>query len=106
MTKTPLKIVSKVGCIRVQNNQLRDLIGCYITEMFDTSKRLLTDPVYIFIVCGYSSIMFIVGALTAFMPKFLEVVFYQTKANASFGFGEYIKKPKIAITQSFCSANL
>lgn len=58
------------------------------SDLLLTLKRLTTNPLYMLVVMGYAGLMFVVGALTAFMPKFLEVVFYQTKTQASLIFGK------------------
>nr|XP_039269060.1 solute carrier organic anion transporter family member 1A5-like [Styela clava] len=57
------------------------------SDLYTTVKRLMTNPVYLLVVMGYAGLMFVVGALTAFMPKFLEIVFYQSKSQASMIFG-------------------
>jgi len=48
----------------------------------------MTNFSYMSIVLGYSGLMFVVGSLTAFMPKFLEVSFSKSSGSANLTFGK------------------
>ncbi|XP_076799583.1 solute carrier organic anion transporter family member 2A1-like [Clavelina lepadiformis] len=59
----------------------------FCADFWLTVKRLLTNPIYMTIVFAYSGLMFVVGALTAFMPKFIEVVYRKSSGSANLTFG-------------------
>nr|CAB3266353.1 solute carrier organic anion transporter family member 2A1-like [Phallusia mammillata] len=66
--------------------QTQNEIGFW-QDFVTTVVRLLSNAPYVMVICGYSGIMFVTGALTAFMPKLLEQAFDKSSADANFLFG-------------------
>ena len=52
--------------------------------------RLMTNTTYLFIILGYALLMFSVGAVTSFMPKYLEEIFRIPASKVNVIFGEFL----------------
>uniref|UniRef100_F6ZVK8 Solute carrier organic anion transporter family member n=1 Tax=Ciona intestinalis TaxID=7719 RepID=F6ZVK8_CIOIN len=59
------------------------------TDFIQTICRLVTNPLYVLVILSYSGLMFVVGSVSAFLPKYLEISYKRTASEANLMFGKY-----------------
>ncbi|XP_002129378.2 solute carrier organic anion transporter family member 2A1 [Ciona intestinalis] len=56
-------------------------------DFIQTICRLVKNPLYILVILSYSGLMFVVGSVSAFLPKYLEISYKRTASQANLMFG-------------------